>query len=958
MPRGEVADFIEELRNSRKGAEKAAHVRHFPAVEKSPAEPAAPLDPAIGRLLGKLGTGGLYSHQAEAVDLSRAGKNVLVSTHTSSGKTLIYNVLVFEALLKKPSDKALYVYPVKALARDQLKTAREFSAGLDSGIRAEVYDGDTPSSARSRIKREPPGILFTNPDMLHAGILAYHNSWAEFFKNLHYVVLDELHAYRGIFGCHVASVIRRLRRLAAHYGARPVFIASSATMANGAEFSRRLTGLDFAIVDKSGAPRGDKYFMFWDPGQSSTYTDASFLLEKSIENRLKTIVFTKSRKITELIYLWTVERNSHLKKRISAYRAGYLPEERRRIEKKLFDDELDAVIATSALELGIDVGGLDCCMLAGYPGSVISSWQRAGRAGRGDRASLTVMAALPDALDKYFIKHPDKFFDSGFESVIIDEKNAPVLKEHLLCAAAELPLSPADEKLFGPFAPRLRELSGEGRLLEGEDGRSWYSPLKYPHRNVSIRAIGESYAIIDSGTGRVMGDISSSRVFNECHPGAVYLHGGAEYEVEGLDLSKRCVYARKAFVEYYTRTTTSETVDIGITRSTRRVGPFLVSVGGVRVNSQVVSWEKRRSRDGALLGEYKLDLPARTIETSAVWLELPRAAASVRNLQGGLHAVEHAAIALFPLFALCDRWDIGGVSTVFHPQCRGPVIFMYDAYPGGVGLSEKAYEEVERLLESSLQLVKECACDDGCPSCIQSPKCGSRNEPLDKDCAVRILGGEVPGAKDAVRITGERGKPARPSVRGGVETENPRKADLKKCSEDMLFFDLETQKSAEEVGGWDNKRLMRVSVAVAYDEKESVYEVYNESTVNKLIDRILGAELVAGFNIKNFDMEVLSRYTGADFGKVKTLDILEEIYIAIGRRISLDALASGTLGEKKSGGGLDALQWFKENRMDLLVDYCMKDVELTRNLYFFGRKNKFLLFNNKKFGKMRISVDW
>ncbi len=959
MPSGEVRTFITELKNSGKGMKKAASVKHFPAVGGRYAEPAAPLDRRLSELLRKQNGCRLYSHQAEAVDLSRSGKNVLVSTHTSSGKTLIYNMLVFESLLNNPGGKALYVYPAKALARDQLKTAREFAGGLSAPVRAEVYDGDTALPARAGIKKNLPEILFTNPDMLHSGILAYHNSWAEFFKNLRYVVLDELHAYRGIFGCHVASVIRRLRRIAAYYGSTPLFIASSATMQNGGEFSRRLTGLDFAIVDRSGAPQGDRYFMFWDPGESSPYTDASFLLEKSIENSLKTIVFTKSRKITELIYLWTVERNPRLKKRISAYRAGYLPEERREIEKKLFNDELDAVIATSALELGIDVGGLDCCILAGYPGSVISSWQRAGRAGRGDKTSLTVMAALPDALDRYFVRNPDKFFESGFESVIIDEKNEPVLRQQLVCAAAELPLSSADEKYFGGFPPLARNLALEGGMLAGKDGSSWYSPSRYPHRNVSIRTIGENYTIVDSASGNVMGDISSSRVFSECHPGAVYLHRGEEYEVRSLDLGKRCVYAAKARVDYYTQTTSSEIVEIEKTRLTKRAGPFLASSGDVKVSSRVVSWEKHRSSDGALLGEYKLNLPVQTFETSSVWLELPRAAGGMRGLQGGLHAVEHAAIALFPLFTLCDRWDIGGVSTVFHPQCDGPVIFIYDAYPGGVGLCEKAYVEAENIIRSSLELIRKCECEDGCPACIQSPKCGSGNEPLDKDCAVGLLSGEVPGGQIEIRKIPEEAEYSPVPRRAGSKSVNPPKADIpakKECY--PLFFDLETQKSAEEVGGWENKRLMRVSVGVSYDEKESVYEVYNESNIQNLIEKILGAELVAGFNVKNFDMEVLSYYSCADFSKVRTLDILEEIQRSLGRRISLDDLASETLGEKKSGSGLDALEWFKNNEIEKLVEYCMKDVELTRNLYLFGRENRFLLFRHGKFGKMRIPVDW
>ncbi len=950
-----AASFIKYIEDSKKAGKKITGIRHFPAVKKKCSAPLSPLDPGIEGFLKAAGTEKLYDHQAKALDLIRGGKNVLISTHTASGKTLVYNIAVFESLLKDPSSKALYVYPAKALARDQLKTAGEFAAGLPGpNLNAGVYDGDTSGPDRLKIKQNPPSILFTNPDMLHSGILAYHGSWNKFFKNLRFIVLDEMHAYRGIFGCHVSGIIRRLRRICSNYGSEPLFIGSSATIDNGAEFSKKLTGLDFSIITESGAPSGDKYFMLWDPGESSPYTDASFLLEKSIENGLKTIVFTKSRKITELIYLWTVQKNPGLKTRISAYRSGYLPEERRRIEKKLFGDELDAVIATSALELGIDVGGLDCCILAGYPGSVISSWQRAGRAGRGDKTSLIIMAALPDALDKYFVKNPNKFFESGFESVIIDEQNPLILSDQLLCAASELPLFPADEKFFGVFSGLAARLASKGEMLLGKDGKTWFASSRYPHRNVSIRSIGENYTIIDAGSSKQMGSISSTRVFSECHPGAVYLHMGLEYDVVSLDLAKRCVYARKTAVDYYTQTTSSETVSIVESLLSKKTGHFLVSTGNVKVDSRVVSWEKRRSSDGVLLGEYKLNLPVQTFETSAVWLELPPEAAKMEALQGGIHAAEHALIALFPLFTMCDRWDIGGVSAVFHPQCSGPVIFMYDACPGGVGLSARAYGQIDKLIKSSFELVSGCPCFEGCPSCIHSPKCGSRNEPLDKRCALKILSGNVfSGAGFSVPGT-VKNLPG-PARESGCRAEkiSPQNKDA-----NILFFDIETQKSAGEVGGWENKRLMRVSVAVSYDEKEAAYEVYNESSINILIDKLFAAGLVVGFNIKNFDMQVLEYYSDRDFSAVKALDILEEVYRALGRRISLQDIASETLGEKKNGSGLDALEWFKNNEIDKLVDYCTKDVHITRELYLFGKKNKFLLFRHKKFGRMRVSVDW
>ena len=952
-----IEDFTKYLRGTQRGCGGIKHLEYIPPEEADYRDFESLLSAPLSSALRRMGIEKLYSHQAEGVGLVKEGENVLVATPTASGKTLVYNLPVFEAVLQDPSVRALYVFPTKALTQDQLKTVREFGLEFEKGsVRAEIYDGDTPAPARMKIKRSPPNILLTNPDMLHLGILAYHSSWEKFFSNLRFVVLDELHTYRGIFGCHVSHILRRLRRICKYYGSNPQFIASSATISNGEEFTRKLTGLDFRVIEKSGSPKGPRYFMFWNPGKRSPYGDAAFLLNESVTSGLKVIVFTRARKITELIANWALEGNPSLTGRLSSYRAGYLPEERREIERKLFSGKLDAVISTSALELGIDVGGLDCCILVGYPGSIISTWQRGGRAGRGESSSLIVLIGLADALDRYFLRHPGDFLARGFESVTIDEHNFPVSVEQLACAAAELPLSAKDEEFYEGIEKILPRVSGEGKILQGKDGKKWFCPAKYPQRRVSIRSMSESYAIIDAEREAVMGDISSSRVFHECHPGAIYLHRGEEYEVIKLDIENRNVYVRKAFLDYYTQVTSFETTNVLKINSTKKLGSFLISWGEVEVKTQAASYEKRRVSGGGLISEHSLNLPAETFVTTSVWMELPERSFRIPDLQGGLHAVEHAGIALFPLFAMCDRWDVGGTSSPFHPQMPGPVIFIYDAYPGGVGLAERAYGKIDELLKAALKLIEECPCEEGCPSCIQSPKCGSRNQPLSKETAILLL-------KDVFKVSVEsrgenthslaplRGAEFTPMETGSCNGKRSRKQRI-------IYFDLETQRSAEEVGGWGNKHLMRVSVAVIYDVMEAGYRTFTEDRVEELVQRLRSADLIVGFNVKRFDWDVLKAYSDVDFSGLKTVDLLEEISRTLGHRLSLDHLARVTLKEGKIADGLQAIRWFREGNIEKLTEYCKHDVDITRRLHLFGKERGYVLFEHRQRGILRIPVEW
>ena len=556
-----IEKLVQRLTRGREFVERLAHYRYLEAQPAKLENMDEKCPPAIREAVIQCGVKKLFSHQKEALDHLRKGKHTGITTPTASGKTLIYNIAVSEMLLQDPKAHALYIFPLKALAQDQLKTINTFFEKVgDENLSAAVYDGDTPTSARSRIKKKPPRVIFTNPDMLHFGLLAYPEGWLEFFRKLKFVVIDEAHTYRGVFGSHVALILRRLRRLCGQPG--PTIIASSATMANAKEFLETLTGQDFTIVEKSGAPRQGRHVVLLNP-LSSPYSDAAVVLQECLEQDVKTIVFTKSRKITELIHIWVKEGRPENAKKIAAYRAGYLPEERREIERKLFQDELSAVISTSALEAGIDVGGLDAAVLVGYPGTMISTWQRVGRAGRQERDAVMILIALPDALDQYFLRHPDAFFASKFENCVLDPSNEQLLRQHLPCAAKEEILTSEDKTIFGQETwDKLPSLVREGVLNENADGTQWYCALKMPHRGLDIRSVGGQYEIKNDQNGKILGSIDEQRVFKECHPGAIYLHAGVRYEVVGLDLDNRIILIRETAADWYTQYTSSEDVEI------------------------------------------------------------------------------------------------------------------------------------------------------------------------------------------------------------------------------------------------------------------------------------------------------------------------------------------------------------------------------------------------------------
>ena len=742
--------------------DQIVHVERIPARKARYGRLRRGLPRPLLEALAGMGVRRFYTHQAQAINAAREGHNVVVATSTASGKTLIYNVPVLEALVSIPHARALYLFPTKALAQDQLRALSELTRSSLRGVRFATYDGDTPKPDRARI-RKGAAILLTNPDMLHVGILPNHNLWSHFFANLKYVVIDEAHVYRGVFGSQVANVLRRLRRICRFYGADPQFICCSATIANPGEHVQRLTAAPTVVIDDDGSPSGEKLFVLWNPpfldeaktSRRSANMEATNLFIELVKHGLRNITFVKARKIAELILMYARDRLDkeapELKPLIRSYRAGYLPQERRRIERDLFDGRLLGVTATNALELGVDIGSLDATVQVGYPGTIASTWQQAGRAGRGVRESLSILVGLNGPLDQYFMRHPDELFGRSHEHALIDPDNVYILEKHLPCAAYELPITTQDERLFGPgFVDAMINLE-RNRVLEYRRERWYYRGFDYPAQDVSIRSIGEGrYRLINQKTGERIEEVEAATAFMRIHPGAIYLHQGESFLVKELDQANRVARARPVDVNYYTEPRQISEVHIVESLDRRGAGATTAYFGKVAVTEQVIGYRKKQQFTETVLGDEFLDLPPTRFETMAIWWDIPPAAIKAvrrRKLDflGGMHAVEHAAIGILPLFAMCDRWDLGGLSTPAHADTQRPQIFIYDGYPGGVGIAEKGYEILAKLWQATLEAIQACPCEAGCPSCIQSPKCGNNNEPLDKRAAIVILKGLLGG---------------------------------------------------------------------------------------------------------------------------------------------------------------------------------------------------------------------
>ena len=765
-------EFLEHLRTLPEYLDQLAHVERIPPRAARYAPLAAPLAPAVQAALEARGITRFYQHQAQAIDAARAGEHVMVATGTASGKTLCYNVPILDTLCSDPALRALYLFPTKALAQDQLRALRGLlSTPALRHLRVGTYDGDTPQQLRAQRRRET-ALLLSNPDMLSVGILPHHRTWQSFFRRLRYVVLDEAHVYRGVFGSHVACVLRRLRRVCALYGAEPQFILCSATIANPGEHAARLIGQPVTVIDDDGAPAGPRLFALWNPPlvdrahgvRASVNGQASLILSEMVQQQIRNITFVRARRVAELILIYATEalrrEAPELADRVRAYRGGYMPQERREIERRLFDGELLGVTATNALELGIDVGQLDATVLVGYPGTIASTWQQAGRAGRGRRAALSLLLAYDNPLDQYLMRHPEALFKRSPEHALIDPGNSYILRPHLLCAAHEAPLKREEAELFGAnLEPVARELEEEGALSPRQDG--WYYPRDdYPARRVNLRATsgtpfllihevpdqvpGSSETARHLGAQKVLETLDAATALLRLYPGSVYLHQGESYLVTGLDLGAKVATARPAEVDYYTQAMEVNEVHIVRSLAVEHLPMTDLFFGQVRVREQVTGFMRKQHFTDQILSREPLELPPQAFETQALWFAIPpelqgEIEALGLDLAGGLHAIEHACIGLLPLFAMCDRSDIGGLSTTAHPDTDQPQVFIYDAHPGGVGIARQGFERVREHWRRTLEAVRECPCEAGCPSCIQSPQCGSNNEPLDKRAAVVLL---------------------------------------------------------------------------------------------------------------------------------------------------------------------------------------------------------------------------
>jgi DEAD/DEAH box helicase domain-containing protein len=733
------------------------HVHRMPVRDSRTLPWPAWVSPELLARLEAQGVTAPWRHQVEAAQLARDGSHVVVATGTASGKSLAYQVPALTRLAEDPRACVLYLAPTKALARDQLTSVAELA---DPSVRPAAYDGDTPMEEREWVRRHSRWIV-TNPDMLHRGVLPAHQKWSSTLRRLAYVVVDECHAYRGVFGSHVGHVLRRLRRICRRYGAEPVFLLASATVAEPAAAATRLVGAPVVAVTEDGSPRPGATFALWEPPltertgehgaplRRSAAADAATLLADLVERGARTLAFVRSRRSAESVaeqarHVLRDRGRADLARRVDSYRGGYLPEERRELERALSAGELLGVATTNALELGIDITGLDAVVLAGYPGTLASLWQQAGRAGRAQRESLVVFVARDDPLDHYLAHHPRAVFGRPVEATVTDPSNPYVLGPQLCCAAAELPLVPDDLADFGGAAAeaRVEELVAEGALRRRPTGWYWAGRGR---PDVDIRGSGLApVTIIEGDTGRLLGTVDGDAAHATVHTGAVYVHRGETYVVDEFDVDEAVAVVHPESPEWTTVARDVTDLAIVATDRSRSLGTVTAHTGVVDVTNQVVAYQRRRLGTGEVLAEFPLDLPARQLRTRAVWLTLDeravgRAEVDDAELPGSLHAAEHAAIGILPLLATCDRWDLGGVSTALHPDTGAATIVVYDGHPGGAGFAERGFAVLRRWLQATRATVASCECESGCPSCVQSPKCGNGNEPLDKAGAVRVL---------------------------------------------------------------------------------------------------------------------------------------------------------------------------------------------------------------------------
>lgn len=761
--------FIENIKQSLDYENQIVHIERSLPREAEYGELSKPLIPDLADGLQRLGISKLYAHQVDAIEALRAGKSVVVETGTASGKTLCYNIPVIEELIEDPGAHALYLFPMKALAQDQLRVIRRLSKATGEGVNAVLpgtYDGDMSSYYKRKVKGSA-NVILTNPDMLHVGILPYHSRWSRLFANLKYVVMDEVHTYRGIFGSNVANVMRRLNRICRYYGSSPQFVCCSATIANPVELAEGLTGHKMELVNNDGSPRGDRFFVLWNPPfveggamlRRSSNIEGQRLMVKLIKGNAQTIAFTRARVVAELIYRYcrdefVAEGDGGMAESIRSYRGGYLPEDRREIENLLFSGRLLGVVSTNALELGIDVGSLDACVIVGFPGTIASMLQQSGRAGRSSEQALTMLIPYNDPIEQYLVRNADYLFGQSPENAVIDADNPYVLEHHLRCAAYELPLSHDDEEIFGPYMTPIMELLEEYGTVKNFDGKWYWATGDYPAAEVSLRLISDgSYVIMDTADeNRIMGSVESMSGLEATYPGAVYLHEGDTYLVRKLDIEQKTVHVQRADLDYYTQPILDQRITVKDVRSEREWRGCQICLGEVEATWRTAAFRKIRFYTGETIDYTDLDLPEQHLESVGMWVVPPKEMIENMKEEGlkpesGMTGITNVLMAVLSLVAMCERQDISG--QVDNSITGSPAIFLYDRYPGGLGFSEKGYGMAEEMMERAYELIRECPCDEGCPSCVAPT---SARAPVQHDPDSWNFGWSMPDKESALTL--------------------------------------------------------------------------------------------------------------------------------------------------------------------------------------------------------------
>ncbi len=753
----DAPEVVDALARDPATRDRIAFRASLPARPATAGTTSVPLHPETTARLEARGARPLWTHQAAAIDRLLAARNVVLTTGTASGKSLAYQVPIVESAVRGEPGTSLLLFPTKALARDQLRSLRSW---LVPGLRAVAYDGDTPPDERAWARRNA-GAVLTNPEMLHVGVLPFHRRWATFLMRLRYVVVDEMHGLRGVFGAHVALLLRRLLRLCEHYGSAPAFCFTSATIGNAAELAEILCGEPVEVVSVDGGPRAERELVVWERPvlddetgrRASAHAETGALLARFVGAGHRTLAFARSRRGTELVAsiaqrALVADGRSGPAGRVAPYRAGYLAAERRELERMLDDGRLLGVAATNALELGIDVGGLDVAILDGFPGTLASFRQQIGRAGRGERRAVAVLVAGDDQLDQWYATHPDELLSRPPEAAVVNLDNPFVVEPQVACAAHEMPLAPSDHRWFGEaLDDAVRDLTVADRL-KPRGGRFYWSGPRAPAPEVGLRSgANREVELVDERDERLVGTVDEGRALEVAHPGAIYLHRGTQWRVEDLDLDAgRATLTPADDVDEYTQVRSETGIDVaGDPEREAPAGAGVAHLGRVEVTTLVTGYQRRRASTGEAIGSLPLELPPRILPTRACWYsvdpsELARAGLPPSRFLASAHAAEHGLIGLLPLFAICDRWDVGGVSLAWHEATGGPTIFVYDGYPGGAGVAELAFADLDRHVAATLDLITRCPCRHGCPSCVQSPKCGNLNEHLDKEGAVLLLG--------------------------------------------------------------------------------------------------------------------------------------------------------------------------------------------------------------------------